>query len=216
MYILNFHGLGDPPGSISEAERDCWLSPAFFSELLDTFAEGQRVAITFDDGNLSDYTRALPALVARRTIGTFFVVAGRVDQPGYLSRTQILEMLAAGMRVGSHGMHHRPWSLLDAGDLDEELVGARHFLEDIIGRAVQLAACPFGSYNRRVLKALKRCAYAKVYTSDGGPCDPKDWLQNRITVRAHQTTAAVRRRLTGAELPKMYMHKLKTLVKSMR
>ena len=52
------------------------------------------------------------------------------------------------------------------------------------------AACPFGSYDRRVLRALRRTGYRHVYTSDRGLARRGDWLQARNTVQ----------RADGAEL----------------
>ena len=42
-------------------------------------------------------------------------------------------------------------------------------LGEIIGEAVTETACPFGSYDRRVLRATRAAGYQRVFTSDGGP-----------------------------------------------
>ena len=55
------------------------------------------------------------------------------------------------MGIGCHGMRHRPWRGLDEAALHEELVEAKAVLERIIERPVCDAACPFGTYDRRVL-----------------------------------------------------------------
>jgi len=44
------------------------------------------------------------------------------------------------------------------------------------------AACPFGSYDRRVLRSLRGSGYRRVYTSDRGTTGPGDFLQARNTV----------------------------------
>ena len=44
------------------------------------------------------------------------------------------------------------------------------------------AACPFGSYDRRVLESLRGSGYRRVYTSDRGTTDAEDYLQARNTV----------------------------------
>ena len=92
------------------------------------------------------------------------------------------------MRIGCHGMRHRAWRGLAERDLHEELVEARQVLETIIERPVAEAACPFGSYDRRVLRALDRAGYRRVYTSDGGVARADAWLQARTTIdRRHVT-----------------------------
>ena len=54
------------------------------------------------------------------------------------------------MVIGCHGMRHRRWAGLDEPSLREELVDARAIIEEISGQPVVEAACPFGSYDRRV------------------------------------------------------------------
>jgi peptidoglycan/xylan/chitin deacetylase (PgdA/CDA1 family) len=100
------------------------------------------------------------------------------------------------MTVGSHGMRHRPWRELDEPALEEELVDARRILEDVVERPVTEAACPFGSYDRRVLGALRRGSYRHVYTSDRGPARRGDWLQARNTITARDGDEQLRRILT--------------------
>jgi hypothetical protein len=51
---------------------------------------------------------------------------------------------------------------------------------------VQEAACPFGSYDRRVLGSLRNLGYERIFTSDEGPALAEALIQPRNTiVRAH-------------------------------
>ena len=60
--------------------------------------------------------------------------------------------------VGNHGMHHRKWATLDNRELQEEVIEAKDRLEQIVGSEIVEAACPFGSYDRRVLRCRRRMA----------------------------------------------------------
>ena len=62
-----------------------------------------------------------------------------------------------------------------------------------MGAEVIEAACPFGSYDRRVLGELRRAGYRKVYTSDRGPAGRGDWLQPRNTVNCGDGADALAR-----------------------
>ena len=124
--------------------------------------------ITFDDGNASDVEHALPALRRRGLTGTFFVVAGRLGEPGFLDADGVRALAAAGMTVGSHGMRHRPWRELDDRRCTRSSSTPSGSSRTWSERPVTEAACPFGSYDRRVLGALRRSAYRHVYTSDRG------------------------------------------------
>ena len=153
---LTFHGIGDPQRRLEPGEEQIWLDPEHFEAILASAVGQSDVRITFDDGNTSDLEYALPALRRCGLTATFFMVAGRLGVPGFLDESGVRELAAAGMDVGSHGMHHRPWRRLDDRALREELVDAKELLEGVIERPVTEAACPFGSYDCRVLRALAR------------------------------------------------------------
>jgi peptidoglycan/xylan/chitin deacetylase (PgdA/CDA1 family) len=182
--VLNLHGIGTAPAGVPAAELRYWCSAPRFETLLDAVAplaaeSGLPIEITFDDGNLSDATIALPALVARGLRATFFVCAGRIGQPGYLDAAALRELRDAGMAVGSHGWAHRDWRRCDDAALQRETHGALGVLADCIGRTVDKVGVPFGSYDRRVLTQLRRCSVRAVYTSDGGRASEGAWLVPR-------------------------------------
>jgi peptidoglycan/xylan/chitin deacetylase (PgdA/CDA1 family) len=158
--------------------------------VLDSAVGRDDLRITFDDGNASDVEHALPALRERGLRATFFVVAGRLGKPGYLAASDVRALADAGMGIGSHGMRHVPWRGLDDAALRDELVDAKLLLEEVVERPVAEAACPFGSYDRRVLGMLRRSGYVAVYTSDRGASHPGDWIQPRNTVH-HSDTGSV-------------------------
>jgi len=186
IYILTFHGLGIPERALPDGENNYWLDPSFFEAILDCVKGRPDVRITFDDSNSSDFTIALPALVERKLHATFFMVSERINQPGFVTTEQLRTLAQSGMTIGSHGTHHRRWAQLNAGQLYEELHVSRTKLEAMLGQTVREAACPFGSYNRRVLRGLRNARYERVYTSDQGPAKPDEWVSARNTVmRSH-------------------------------
>lgn len=180
---LTFHGIGEPQRRFESGEENVWVSHDRFLSILDSAAGRSDVLrITFDDGNASDVDYALPALRQRGLSATFFVVADRLGTPGFLDRGGVRALAGAGMTIGCHGMRHRPWRRLDATALREEVVDAKRLLEEVVDAPVTRAACPFGSYDRRVLRALRRSGYQHVYTSDRGPARPDAWIQARNTI----------------------------------
>jgi peptidoglycan/xylan/chitin deacetylase (PgdA/CDA1 family) len=194
--VLNlcFHGIGSPGRELEPDEELYWVTSAQFDELLKVICLYPSVHITFDDGNQSDVMLALPALRRHNLKATFFVISGRLGQPGSLAPSEVRSLVEAGMAVGSHGMKHRPWREADDEQLREELVDAAAAIADASGRPVREVACPFGSYNRRVLSAVRRYGFSRVYTVDGGPARTDAWLQSRYTVRATDTPADLERR----------------------
>jgi len=179
--ILTFHGIGDPPDAITGSERGVWIPIDWFEAIVDALPR-QDVGLSFDDGNRSDVERALPILVQRGLTARFFPLTGRIGAAGYLSAEDIAALSAAGMEIGSHGCHHRDWRTLEDRELHEELTTSRQALAGIVGSAITEIACPFGSYDRRVLRALRATGYRRVFTSDGGPGSVSSWLSPRTTV----------------------------------
>jgi peptidoglycan/xylan/chitin deacetylase (PgdA/CDA1 family) len=191
---LCFHGIGEPRRPLEPDEDQYWIEPAQFDELLAVIRNDPRMRITFDDGNASDARYALPSLVRHGLRGAFFVVAGRLDQPGSLSRPEVRELVRAGMSVGSHGLEHRPWRSVTDEELESELGEAAEIIAATTGQPVREVACPFGSYDRRVLTAIRHHGFDRVYTVDGGAAaKPGAWLQSRYTIRRRDTPADIER-----------------------
>jgi peptidoglycan/xylan/chitin deacetylase (PgdA/CDA1 family) len=213
---LTFHGIGEPPAAVGVAERDVWLSEADFAASLDAIRTLPEATVSFDDGNSSDLQIALPALLERGISATFFVVAGRLGEPDYLSAGDLRTLRDEGMTIGLHGMHHQGWRGLSDDDLDEEISVARRRLEDAAGARLDAAACPFGAYDRRVLARLRRAGFAAVFTSDGGWATRGAWLQARNTFRAGDGAAAVATIAADDGTAARSKHKLKTLAKRWR
>lgn len=182
---LIFHGIGTPGRDLEPGEAPYWVSVAQFEAVLDriaALADPGRIRISFDDGNASDHDIALPRLLARGLAADFFVLSGRLGRPGSLDAAQVRELQAAGMTIGSHGIAHLNWRNLDDAALEDELVGSRRALEAVTGRQVTTAGIPFGSYDARVLRALRRAGYAAAFSSDRGDMDQHAFLRPRTSI----------------------------------
>ena len=198
--VFTLHGIGEPHPDVGHDEAFVWMTRDHYATLLDSIVAARAtadlpIAMTFDDGNASDATIALPELVRRGLKATFFVCAGRIGAPGYLDRAALHDLLQAGMEIGTHGMHHRDWRTLDDRALDVELGEARQRIEDTCGRPVTAAAIPFGSYDWRVLARLRRENFDCVYTSDGGLARSEARLKPRETLDATWQERDIRRAL---------------------
>lgn len=191
---LCFHGIGTPGRALEPNEENFWVEPGQFEALLDVAARYPWVHITFDDGNKSDVELALPALQRRDLTAEFFIISGRLGEPGSLAASDVRGLVRAGMTIGSHGMRHRPWRAMNSHELHEELTGAQATIAEAAGQPVRHVSCPFGSYDRKVLKAIRERGFTRVFTVDGGGATGDAWLQSRYTVRVSDTPADIERR----------------------
>lgn len=215
---LTLHGVGQPPPHIAadDEEREVWVTPATLRRVLERARLHPHVTVTLDDGNASDFAIALPLLVELGLSAEFFVCAGRLDAPGYLALAEIREMDEAGMKIGSHGMDHVPWRRLSDAQLRREIVDARNVLEDGLGHPITRAACPFGAYDRRSLETLREAGFERVYTSDGGVANPREWLQPRNTIKSGHSIEQLEELMGAGGSPRPLVRRIKRLVKQWR
>lgn len=198
--IINFHGIGKPRRELESGEAPFWLEMDSFCHLLDQIAEHpqrQELVLTFDDGNISDLELALPELLERDLRASFFVLAGRLGQPGSLTAADVRILAASGMAIGSHGTDHVDLTRLSRQGLMASLVNSRTVLEGICEGPVRSFAVPFGRYNARALRAIRKAGFDTVYTSDGGAARPGAFLRPRRSVRKDMWAPEIARVLSG-------------------
>jgi peptidoglycan/xylan/chitin deacetylase (PgdA/CDA1 family) len=122
--------------------------------------------ITFDDGHVSNYEIALPALAARSLTATFFLTVGWIaNRPGYMAWSQVRALETAGQQIGAHGWSHTLLTHCDDATLRTELETPRLTLEDKLGIPITSMSLPGGRYDPRVLAACKAAGYTHVFTS---------------------------------------------------
>jgi len=149
--------------------------------------KNRKIQITFDDGNKSDVTIALPILNDFGRGASFFVLSDRIGEPGFLDEADIIRLHEAGMTIGSHGASHLKWTTLDDAELVEQVQRSMRILSGIVGKSVTTVAVPNGAYDRRVLRVLRSLGVTTVYTSEGGPTPPNAWVKSRTSMHIENT-----------------------------
>lgn len=217
MFFLSFHGVGEPPRSLSKSAQRHWLSIDRFQQYLDFIKERSNCRATFDDGNESDYEIVLPALRDRGLKAEFYISTSNLGREGYLTHQQVRALADSGMVIGSHGQSHRSFRALLPRQLEQELEQSRLLLQAIVEAPVTVIALPFGDYDRRVLKQVRDAGYERVLTSDRGPARVGAWLQSRTTVYEDDDVETFERALMcEASVLRVGIHKIKCLVKRSR
>ena len=140
------------------------------------------VKITFDDGDITNYTQVLPVLKEMGLKAHFFILVGKIGQNGYMNWQQIKELRSAGMTIGSHGMSHRILTVLKEKELNYELGESKTILEKELGSEIKELSIPRGFCNKNVIAKAKKVGYQKIYTSN--PDDKNGFLIGRIAVKA--------------------------------
>ncbi len=225
--IINFHGIGSPHSGVDASEKPYWMSAENMSRIFKRVADIKsdlrrssslpEILITFDDGNRSDLTLALPELVKNGLTAKFFVCAGRMSDPNYLDKAAIRELQSAGMGIGNHGRSQRNLTTLSYAELEDEISTAGDELSQITGQDCSEVALPFGAYNRKVLKWLQSKRLSCIYTSDRGTTDSALRIKARESITGQMANMAMPDLLLeGRTLPKYLRRKVVTTIKRWR
>jgi peptidoglycan/xylan/chitin deacetylase (PgdA/CDA1 family) len=166
--ILLFHHIGTSPTNtryyaspdlfeeIIQNLHDLGYTPISTTTLVTAIKKGgmlpaRPILITFDDGDLDNYTNAFPIMQKYGFTGVLYVVVRYLDTPNFMSTAQIKEMIAAGWEIGSHTMNHADlnqlWKQKRVGQLRDEILTSKTFLETAFGVSVPTLAYPFGRMN---------------------------------------------------------------------
>jgi peptidoglycan/xylan/chitin deacetylase (PgdA/CDA1 family) len=128
------------------------------------------VIITFDDGNEDNYTNAFPSMKKYGFTGVLYIVYYYMDQPNYLSTSQIKEMAAAGWEVGSHTLTHQAL-ISPFVDVRAEVVESRKYLQQALGVPILTFAYPFGESNSAVTDYVHFAGYIAGMGATGFAAD---------------------------------------------
>ncbi len=130
------------------------------------YPAGPSVCITFDDGCETDLIAAAPLLREFGFNATFYLTAGFLGTPGYLSPSQVRDLDAQGFEIGCHSMTHPYLPDLPEPELKREIVDAKLQLEQIVGHAIEHFSCPGGRYDQRTLQMARQAGFRTVANSE--------------------------------------------------
>ena len=138
------------------------------------------VALSFDDGYKTNYTQAFPLMKKYNAKGTFLVINRMIGtDPMYMTETDIKEMIAGGMEIGSHTFSHNPLAEIDPKYLEWELATSQYDLEKRFpGIQVRTLAYPNGSYNADIIAKLKKYGYHQALTGHTGMITPEFYKEH--------------------------------------
>jgi len=189
--VLMYHLIGDPPPgepypglfvSVSDftaqmqALKDGGWRPITAAELgadiaADRPVPGRSIVLTFDDGNVDNYTAAFPILEAFGFRATFYMVAaggGRRMTP-----SELATMARAGMEIANHTLNHRSVSRLSRANLDVQVAGAELRIERELAALgvvtmVRTFAYPAGHVSATAMAYLASRGYTVAFTEGPG------------------------------------------------
>jgi peptidoglycan/xylan/chitin deacetylase (PgdA/CDA1 family) len=182
--ILIYHGIAE----VAEDPNNLCVTPSRFAEqmtwlkrhglrgvgigtLVDAMharRESGLVGITFDDGYANVLEAAVPELQRHGFTASMFIISGRLgglnewdEGPRWplMSASQVAELAAVGMEIGSHSATHVHLASAGADQLEAEVSGSRARLGELIDAPIRGFAYPYGSMDAAARQAVRNAGY---------------------------------------------------------
>ncbi|MBI3860366.1 MAG: polysaccharide deacetylase family protein [Planctomycetia bacterium] len=163
-------GSGGAPTNIANVSRSAFSAAGTLTEkLMDPvdFDGSAPCLLTFDDGGCSAYATVAGLLEARGWRGHFFITTDFLDQPGFLTSSEMRELHQRGHVIGSHSCSHPArMSACTRTQLVDEWRRSCDVLAAITGEPVTTASVPGGFFSRRVAEAAAAAGIRTLFTSE--------------------------------------------------
>lgn len=131
-------------------------------------AGARRVVLTFDDAWADNHANALGPLSRHSLPAILYAPSRLLGKPGYMTRTQLLEMAAGGITIGAHSRTHPDLRVCGPSELEGEVRGSKEDLEDLLGVPVTSFAYPTGLINDAVVAAVAAAGFTSAMTAHHG------------------------------------------------
>jgi len=128
--------------------------------------DSNKIILTFDDGEMNNFSQVLPILREAKFSAYFFIIGKRIGKPGYLGWNELRKMHEAGMVIGSHGLTHEILTRLLDTQVEEELLASKKYLERNLGIRVNTLSIPRGFCNEKIIRMAHKIGYTEVFVSD--------------------------------------------------
>jgi peptidoglycan/xylan/chitin deacetylase (PgdA/CDA1 family) len=141
------------------------------------------VVLSFDDGYLSDYTRAFPVLRLHHWPGVLNLEVNFLRPVGGLRPWRVRRLIAGGWELDAHTITHPDLTTVDPARLWREVDGSRRALRRLFHVPVDFFCYPAGRYDARVVRAVRRAGFLGATTTHYGLARPPRFFElDRIRI----------------------------------
>lgn len=203
VVVLTYHLVGAGTSSPVDVPLDmfreqiAWLASSGrvvpLAAALDLLASGRatdeaQVVLTFDDAYENFHRVAWPVLRAAGLPATLYVPVDFLDgAPSPIRNltlppctwSQLRQMVAEGLAVGSHTFAHRDLRACAPDELERDVRGSRRALEDRLQVAVDSFCYPRGLWSRAAERLVTQ-TYRSAVVSGGRRARPDRWAAHRL------------------------------------
>ena len=127
------------------------------------------VSITFDDGNDDCYHLVAPFLFDLKIPFSIFIITNflKEEKRGYMNEGMLKELSKNPLvSIGSHTKNHYRLTNYDSSTVSNELSESKSYLEDILGKKINMLSYPHGKYNNLIKKIAMETGYTLAFSSN--------------------------------------------------
>ncbi len=153
------------------------------------------VSITMDDGYASQWRLMAPMLEKRGFRGTFFLVTDWLDAEDHWPRWQVVA--GQGHEIGSHGVTHKPLSVLGTDAIMEELKRSRELIQNALGpEHGQSFAFPLSAADESLARLAANAGYGAARVA-GDTINPEAPPEMHLVQAFHPSSETSVAEMTG-------------------
>lgn len=209
--ILLYHYISENPNKDDKARDGLSTPPSIFKSQLETiksagytavtfdelaaFFDGtsllpaKPVILTFDDGYRDFYFNAYPILAGAAMKGIAFISTGLIGGGAYMTWSQVEEIARSPfVVVAAHSVHHYVLTKSNNSVLQNELEESKKILEAHAPYPINWIAYPYGSFDERVVAAVKAAGFVGAATTMPGTYQYKSRLYHMPRLRGGRRT----------------------------
>jgi peptidoglycan/xylan/chitin deacetylase (PgdA/CDA1 family) len=214
--VLYYHSIPDASRSKFKRQMEVLMRHAVTCSLDRPITDQAKnpVAITFDDGFVSVFKNAIPAMVQLNMPCIIFIPSLNLgNRPSWIQNRShgdfsesiiSIEELArldnSLIKIGSHCRTHRNLLELSLQEAKEEIVESKRELEKILGKEVAYLSFPHGAFNDDHVKIAREAGYKRVFSIEPSRAqlNGADYVVGRVRVDSADLDLEFRLKISGA------------------
>lgn len=140
------------------------------------------IVLTFDDGDKSSYDIVFPELKKRGLRASFFVTTRQLNEKGFVTRKNLIEMENSGQDIQSQGHNNEDFIDAPLHQVHKSMYLSKKILEETLNKKVLFLVYPNSSFNSEVIRIAQDVGYEWALSTEAGRFYDHYMIMERVSV----------------------------------